>query len=106
MLGVPCLSLDAKAGIPIIATQQRIKGIRCGNDARDGLDALQHLGIETMRLRGCVTVERGVHVKEQDVVRVKPGIDAFQVFQRAHQQTSARQGQNSKCDLGEHQAAA
>ena len=106
MLGVLCFSFDAKAGIPVIAAQQRIKGISCGNDAWDCLDTLQHLGIETARLCRRVTVERWVHGKEQDVVRIKPGIDAFQVLERAHQQTGAREGQNSECYLGDHEAAA
>src|SRR5205809_368301 len=74
VLGVLCFSFDAKAGIPVIAAQQRIKGISCGNDAWDCLDTLQHLGIETARLCRRVTVERWVHGKEQDVVRIKPGI--------------------------------
>src|SRR6267378_3615358 len=103
MLSGLSFSLNRKARVPIVAAQQRVKRIGGGKDTGGSFDALQQLGIEILGLRPGVAVERGVQVKQEDVARVKAGINAFQIFQRAHKQTSARKNQNSEGHLRDYQ---
>ena len=98
-------SFDTKAGVPIIATQQIIKGIGRGKHSGNCFETRQKLRVQTLGPRPVITVERRVHPKEQDIAGVKARIDAFQILQCADKQASAGKNQNGERDLRDHKRA-
>ena len=79
MFRVLGFALNIETRRPYIAAQQRIKRVGYRKDSRQSFEAFLQLGIEISAPLLCITVERRVDTKDQDVARVKTGINVFEI---------------------------
>src|SRR5205814_6905510 len=74
-------------------------GVAGGNDAGQRGEALLQIGVKLLRLLIGVTSEDGIEAEEQDILRVKAGIDAAKIAQRADEESRADEDNHREHDL-------
>src|SRR5262245_53182604 len=97
------LALNVETRCPYVATQQRIKRVSRGKNSGQSFEPLLQLRIKVLALQSGITIQSWVDAKNQNVARIKTGVNPFQISQSPRQQTRSREQQNRQSYLRDHQ---
>ena len=89
LIGLGCCAVEVNVSTRTAVAEQRLAGIRNGDDAGHRRKSLLQAAAELHGFRVVVACENRIDSEEQNIFRAETGIDIAKILQRANQKAGA-----------------